>query len=78
MQNGRWYPTNTTLATGEVLTISGGDTAGTRNLIPEVWQNGILARALHRIAVPCRYYPMMFAAPDGRVFMAGPGQRPRG
>ena len=31
MGNGRWYPTNTTLATGEVLTISGGDTAGMRN-----------------------------------------------
>ena len=40
MQNGRWYPTNTTLASGEVLTISGTDTAALYNRIPEVWDNG--------------------------------------
>lgn len=74
MQNGRWYPTNTTLATGEVLTISGGDTAGTRNLIPEVWQNGSW-RALSGASKSVPYYPMLFAAPDGRVFMAGPDVR---
>ena len=71
MQNGRWYPTNTTLASGELLTISGGDTAGVRNLIPEVWQSGAW-RALTSASRYVPYYPMMFAAPDGRVFMAGP------
>jgi hypothetical protein len=76
MRNGRWYPTNTTLATGDVLTISGGDTAGVRNLIPEVWENGTW-RALTGAARSVPYYPMMFAAPDGRVFMAGPEQRSR-
>ncbi len=74
MANGRWYPTNTTLASGEVLTISGGDTAGTRNLIPEVWQGGSW-RSLTGAARSVPYYPMMFAAPDGRVFMAGPEVR---
>ena len=73
MQNGRWYPTNTTLPTGEILTISGGDTAGVRNLIPEVWQNGAW-RALSTASRNVPLYPMMFAAPDGRAFMAGPGQ----
>lgn len=73
MQNGRWYPTNTTLASGEVVTISGGDTAGVSNLIPEVWQNGTW-RALTTASRNLLLYPMMFAAPDGRVFMAGPGQ----
>ena len=72
MQNGRWYPTNTTLATGEVLTVAGGDTAGVANLIPEVWQNGTW-RALTTASRSLPLYPMMFAAPDGRVFMAGPG-----
>ena len=74
MANGRWYPTTTTLATGEVLTISGGDTAGVRNLIPEVWQNGSW-RKLTGASRSVPYYPMMFAAPDGRVFMAGPELR---
>ncbi|HLS47187.1 MAG TPA: galactose oxidase-like domain-containing protein [Gemmatimonadales bacterium] len=71
MQNGRWYPTATTLANGEVLAISGGDTAGTYNLIPEVWQNGTW-RALTSASRWTPYYPMMFLAPDGRVFQAGP------
>lgn len=72
MQNGRWYPTSTTLATGEVLTVAGGDTAGVSNLIPEVWQNGSW-RALTTASRSLPLYPMMFAAPDGRAFMAGPG-----
>ena len=73
MRNGRWYPTNLTLPTGEVLTISGGDTAGVRNLIPEVWQNESW-RPLTAASRNVSLYPMMFAAPDGRAFMAGPGQ----
>lgn len=72
MQNGRWYPTNTTLATGEVLTVAGDDTAGVANLIPEVWQNGTW-RSLTSASRQLPLYPMMFAAPDGRAFMAGPG-----
>lgn len=71
MQNGRWYPTNTALPSGEMLAISGGDTAGVRNVIPEVWQAGSW-RALTSASRSVPYYPMMFAAPDGRVFMAGP------
>ncbi len=74
MQNGRWYPTNTTLATGEVVTISGTDTAALYNRIPEVWQNGSW-RVLSSASRFVQLYPMMFAAPDGRVFMAGPDQQ---
>ena len=74
MQNGRWYPTNTTLANGDVLTVSGTDTAALANRIPEVWQGS----GWHPLTSASRLvplYPMMFAAPDGRVFMAGPDQQ---
>ena len=73
MANGRWYPTNTALSTGEMLTISGGDTAGVRNLIPEVWSGGSW-RSLTSASRYVNYYPMMFVAPDGSVYMAGPGR----
>jgi len=71
MQNGRWYPTNTTLANGDMLTVSGGDTAQQRNLIPEVYHGGSW-RALDSASLYLPYFPFMFVAPDGRVFDAGP------
>jgi len=77
MRNGRWYPTNLTLATGEVLTISGGDTAGVLNVIPEVWTPGGLNgswRALMTGQASLPYFPMMFVGPNGTVFNAGPNQ----
>jgi len=71
----RWYPTATTLPNGQVLTISGGDTAGVLNLIPEVYQPGSNTwRALTSASRSVPYYPMMFVAPNGRVFYAGPEQ----
>jgi hypothetical protein len=72
MQNGRWYPTVTALPTGEILTVSGGDTAKALNLIPEVWTTGGTWRALTSAASNIPYYPMMFVAPNGTVFVAGP------
>jgi hypothetical protein len=75
MRNGRWYPTNTTLPNGQVLTVSGGDTAGVLNLIPEVFAPGTNKwRALTTASKRVPYYPMMFVAPNGRVFNAGPDQ----
>jgi hypothetical protein len=75
MRNGRWYPTLTTLSNGHVLAISGGDTAAALNRIPEVFNPGQNTwRALSGAARNVPYYPMMFAAPDGKVFMAGPEQ----
>jgi hypothetical protein len=73
MRNGRWYPTVTALANGEMLTVSGGDTAKALNLIPEVWTTSGAWRALTSAASNIPYYPMMFVSPvDGRVFVAGP------
>jgi hypothetical protein len=77
MRNGRWYPTVTALPNGEMLTISGGDTAKVLNRIPEVWTPGATTgtwRALTSALANIPYYPMMFAAPDGTVFVAGPDQ----
>jgi hypothetical protein len=75
MRNGRWYPTNTTLGNGQVLTISGGDTAGLLNRVPEVYQPGTnVWRALTKATRSIPYYPMMFVGPNGRVFYAGPDQ----
>jgi hypothetical protein len=73
MQNGRWYPNNVTLANGDLLTMSGGDTAAVLNTIPEVWQTSTGSwRALAALSLSLPYYPMSFVAPDGRVFVAGP------
>lgn len=77
MQNGRWYPTNTTLPNGEVLTIGGGDTAAVMNVIPEVWQTDGTWRELTGASISIAYYSMMFVIPDGRVFAAGPARGTR-
>jgi Domain of unknown function (DUF1929) len=74
MRNGRWYPTVLALTNGEMLTISGGDTAKALNRIPEVWTSGNTWRALTGAAADIPYYPMLFSAPDGRVFVAGPNR----
>ncbi len=75
MRNGRWYPTNTTLANGQMLAISGGDTAGQLNVIPEIYAPGSNKwRSLTAASRSVPYYPMMFAAPNGQVFLAGPEQ----
>ncbi len=75
MNAGRWYPTNTSLANGEVLVVSGTDLNGNLNTLPQVWRtnNGGGWRSLTSAAGPgLPLYPWMFLAPDGRVFNAGP------
>jgi hypothetical protein len=85
MNAGRWYPTNTTLANGETLVLSGSiDTAYTKNALPQVlqlssssWRNLTNAEQ-QQLASPVPkplgvdLYPRMFVAPDGRVFKSGP------
>jgi hypothetical protein len=72
MANGRWYPSNTTLPSGEVLTLSGGDTAQVTNLIPEVYQTNGTWRELTTASLYLPYYPRAFVTPTGGVFVAGP------
>jgi hypothetical protein len=70
MVRGRWYPTNTTLADGQILTLAGRDEASDVVEIPEVW-TGTTWRALSGAARELPYYPRTFVAPNGLVFYAG-------
>lgn len=69
MDKGRWHPTTTTLANGEVLVIAGRDEMAELNVLPQVWQSTSGWRHLtnartpegHRLELPC--YPRMHVAP---------------
>jgi hypothetical protein len=74
MAMGRWYPTNTTLPNGDVVTIAGTDQAGVNVTIPEVW-DGTSWRSLTGASLGLPYYPRTFVAPDGRIFYAGENQQ---
>lgn len=74
MAAGRWYPTTTTLPNGEVLTLAGTDENDSIVLLPEIW-NGTSWRQLTTAPWDLPYYPRAFVAPNGRVFIAGEGQR---
>ncbi|HEY8195738.1 MAG TPA: galactose oxidase-like domain-containing protein [Gemmatimonadales bacterium] len=73
MAKGRWYPTTTTLANGEAVTISGRDENGDVVTVPEVW-TGSGWRALTSASKILPYYPRTFLAPNGKVFYAGEKQ----
>lgn len=70
MSYARWYPTTTTLATGEVLALAGTDRAGEDVETPEIW-NGTSWRSLTGARRALPYYPRTFVAPNGLVFYAG-------
>jgi hypothetical protein len=85
MNAGRWYPTNTTLANGDILVMAGTINAfNDVNLIPQVWQTAsnswryLTGAAFldHAPAWP-DYYPFNYVAPNGKVFNAGPQQTSR-
>ncbi len=80
MNAGRWYPTSTILANGDVLTLAGTIDTGTVNTVPQVWQASNGAWRNLTTAVQGNYdvwadlYPWMYLAPNGKVFNAGPQQ----
>lgn len=89
MTRNRWYPTNTTLSNGDVLTTA-GETEPVPVLqddqrFPELWHNGtwtelrgVLRPTSTNVSasgfLPFPTYPWTFAAPNGKVFYAGPDQ----
>ena len=72
MNAGRWYPTVTVLANGDVLVVSGSiDGLSDVNTVPQVFQVGSGTwRNLQELAMDL--YPSMFLAPNGKVFNSGP------
>jgi galactose oxidase-like protein/Kelch motif protein len=70
MARGRWYPTVTTMANGDVVIIAGNDEAGATVEIPEVWSNGSVRR-LTNAAYRLAYYPRGFLAPNGKLLVVG-------
>jgi galactose oxidase len=71
MMTGRWYPTVTALADGEMLVESGDDSLMQNDSIPEVLQTTGTWRTLSGIRRWPNYYPWNFQAPNGMVFSAG-------
>jgi hypothetical protein len=76
MRRGRWYPTNTTLANGDVVILAGKDEAGVPVREPEVWSNGAL-RVLTTAGMSLPLYPRTFLAPNGKIFVVGEAQTTR-
>ncbi len=76
---GRWYPTATVLANGDVLVLGGRDENKEYSLTPEIWSPATGWRQLTGTGVPrpMPYYPRMFVAPNGKTFFAGPWQTTR-
>jgi hypothetical protein len=74
MARGRWYPTTTTLANGEAVTIAGRDQGGVVVTVPEVW-TGSGWRKLTSATRTLPYYPRTFLAPNGKIFYAGENPR---
>jgi hypothetical protein len=70
MRRGRWYPTNTTMANGQVVILGGRDEAGMNVPLPEVWTSGTLQQ-LTGASLNLPYYPRAFLAPNGKLFYAG-------
>jgi hypothetical protein len=72
MAQGRYYPTLTVLPNGETLALSGSDESGADVAVPEIG-DGISWRRLTgaSLTIPNPYYPAVFVAPNGKVFLAG-------
>ena len=77
MRRGRWYPTATTLANGDVVFLSGFDQSGVSVAEPEVWSQGGGLRVLTGASHVFPNYPRTFVAPNGKVFYAGHQQTTR-
>ncbi|HZJ47224.1 MAG TPA: galactose oxidase-like domain-containing protein, partial [Pyrinomonadaceae bacterium] len=76
MNAGRWYPTNTALANGDILVVSGDrDTTVGVNVLPQVWDTANNAwRNLTNAQLGLNLYPSMLLAPNGKVFFSMPDQ----
>src|SRR5262249_22002350 len=79
MNFSRWYPTATTLSTGDVLVLSGSEDSNYNNAnIPEVTtsQGSGRWKKLTSAVLNLTLYPRSFLAPNGKVFVAAGGSPP--
>lgn len=74
MNQGRWYPTTTELANGDILVLSGDVNSNTvTDTLPQVYQVATNTwRNLTSAQLMQALYPVMFVAPNGKVIYAGP------
>lgn len=79
MNAGRWYPTTSPLANGDVVVISGSmppakvpEDSNDINPLPQVWSAGKWRDLTGARNQYLDLYPQILLAPDGRIFMAGP------
>ena len=80
MNQGRWYPYNVTLNTGETLIMAGlywsnfpnANPTFATNLVPQVYTSGGSLRNLNQ-PVSLTVYPFLHLTPDGKVFQAQSG-----
>jgi hypothetical protein len=84
MNAGRWYPSNLTLANGDVV-VMGGTRSSLKdvNSLTQVWQSSsnrwrtLTDAPLGAFPNYADLYPWIFLAPDGQVFVAGPQRTAR-
>jgi len=70
MNAGRWYPSSTVLANGDIL-VTSGDANHSVNTLPQVYQIANNTwRNLTSAQLGLPLYPRTFLAPNGRVFFA--------
>ncbi|NMO90303.1 galactose oxidase-like domain-containing protein [Actinomycetospora sp. TBRC 11914] len=73
MNQGRWYPTATTLPDGRVLVLSGSAVVGAGVVVtnvPQIW-DGTRWHDAAPFPGPPPLYPRVHAVPDGRLFVTG-------
>ena len=82
MNINRWYNTSVTLADGRVLTWGGNSPRG-HEAPAEVWEDGVGWTLINDMNIDIyqgtgdqtSWHPQMFQAPNGKVFIPGPGSQ---
>jgi hypothetical protein len=80
MNAGRWYPSAVTLPSGDVLVMAGTDEQAQLNTVSQVWETSagrwrdLTNAKLRDFPDDAIFYPFLYAAPNGKVFVAGPQQ----
>ena len=71
MADGRWYPTDTILGDGRLLTIGGLNVTGGTNTTTEIYKVGAGWSAPAQVPFIPPLYPRMHVLPNGTVFYSG-------